>query len=122
VGFIAAETPMLTATEQLINVQVPLVRLWRRIRANKDVDAQALDPIAKLRASCFHTNLRGNMKAVGLNQPAEGNKATYVKGLGRASGLRGLGLRPRPDPYHELRPLFLALGLKVLWPRAAGGL
>lgn len=22
-----------------------------------------------------------------------------------ASGLRGLGLRPRPDPYHELRPL-----------------
>jgi len=29
----------------------------------------------------------------------------YVKGLGRASGLRGLGLRPRPDPYHELRPL-----------------
>ena len=21
------------------------------------------------------------------------------------SGLRGLGLRPRPDPYHELRPL-----------------
>jgi len=44
------------------------------------------------------------MKAVGLNQPAEGNGATHVKGLGGASGLRGLGLRPRPDPYHELRP------------------
>jgi hypothetical protein len=44
-------------------------------------------------------------EAVGLNRPAESNKATYVKGLGRASGLRGLGLRPRPDPYHELRPL-----------------
>ena len=54
------------------------------------------------------------MKAVGLNQPTEGDGAIYVKGLGMASGLRGLGLRPRPDPYHELRPLSLALGLKVL--------
>jgi len=45
------------------------------------------------------------VEAVGLNQPAEGDEATYVKGLGGASGLRGLGLRPRPDPYHELRPL-----------------
>jgi len=49
--------------------------------------------------------LRGNIKAVELDQPAEGNRTTYVKGLGRASGLRGLGLRPRRDPYHELRPL-----------------
>jgi len=45
------------------------------------------------------------MKAVGINQPAEDNGAIYVKGLGMASGLRGLGLRPRRDPYHELRPL-----------------
>jgi len=45
------------------------------------------------------------VEAIGLNQPAEGDEATYVKGLGTASGLRGLGLRPRPDPYHELRPL-----------------
>jgi len=36
---------------------------------------------------------------------AEGDWATYIKGLGGASGPRGLGLRPRPDPYHELRPL-----------------
>jgi len=45
------------------------------------------------------------VRGLGINQPAEGYGTTYVKGLGRASGLRGLGLRPRPDPYHELRPL-----------------
>ncbi len=45
------------------------------------------------------------VEAVGLNKPAEGDGATHVKGLGGASGLRGLGLRLRPDPYHELRPL-----------------
>jgi len=32
------------------------------------------------------------MKAVKLDQPAEGDGATYVKGLGGASGPRGLGL------------------------------
>ena len=49
--------------------------------------------------------MRGNTKAVEPNKPAEDDKATYVKGLGGASGLRGLGLWPRLDPYHELRPL-----------------
>jgi len=31
-----------------------------------------------------------------------------------ASGLRGLGLRPRPDPYHELRPLPLGAHAPVV--------
>jgi len=48
-------------------------------------------------------------------QPAtEVDGATYVKGLGRASGPRGLGLRPRPDPYHELRPLPLGTHAPVV--------
>ena len=44
------------------------------------------------------------MKAVGLDQPAEGD-GTICQRFRQASGLRGLGLRPRRDPYHELRPL-----------------